>query len=274
MKTGLIVTTRKSRSLLVISAAAILLGHIVTAGPAWALSEIQREDIPPATNEVPKAPDATQPLDPSQPAMPDATQPTINSPQGEQPATPQDGTDGDDTGTDDEDPARSSIARPDVDPNAPLPEVFYDVLKLPEPVRRMRQLLIDAAKSGDIEKLRPLLGTGDSATQLSLADMTDDPIAFLKSQSGDADGEEILAIMEEVLSAGYVHLDAGTPEELYVWPYFFAYPLDKLTPQQKVEMYKIVTASDFEEMQNFGNYIFFRLGISPDGHWAFFVAGE
>jgi len=138
----------------------------------------------------------------------------------------------------------------------------------------MRQLLIDAAKSGDIEKLRPLLGTGDSATQLSLADITDDPVAFLKSQSGDEDGEEILAIMEEVLSAGYVHLDAGTPEELYVWPYFFAYPLDKLTPQQKVEMYKIVTASDFEEMQNFGNYIFFRLGISPDGHWAFFVAGE
>jgi len=261
VKTGLNVPNRKSRSLLAISTAALLLGHIAAAGPAWALSEIQREDIPPATNEQPKAPDAAQP--------------GTDKPQDEQPATQQDGTDdGDDTGTDDEDPARSSIARPDIDQNAPLPEVYYDVLKLPEPVRRMRQLLIDAAKSGDIEKLRPLLGTGDSATQLSLADITEDPIAFLKSQSGDPDGEEILAIMEEVLSAGYVHLDAGTPEELYVWPYFFAYPLDKLTPQQKVEIYKIVTASDFDEMQSFGSYIFFRLGISPEGHWAFFVAGE
>lgn len=272
MKTGFILTTRKLRWLLAISAAALLLGNIVATGPAWALSEIQREEIPPANTEQPKAPDSTMPGDSTEPATPGATEPDVNSPEQQ----PQDdsGADSNDAGTDDEDPARSSIARPDVDPNAPLPEVFYDVLKLPEPVRRMRQLLIDAAKSGDIEKLRPLLGTGDSATQLSLADMTDDPIAFLKSQSGDAEGEEILAILEEVLSAGYVHLDAGTPEELYVWPYFFAYPLDKLTPQQKVEIYKIVTASDFEEMQNFGNYIFFRLGISPDGHWAFFVAGE
>ncbi|MCO5063026.1 MAG: alanine and proline-rich secreted protein Apa [Rhizobiaceae bacterium] len=242
-----------------LSATALLAGFVAAPAPAWALSEIQREDLPPAGDEQrPLPPGATEP------AAPDAT-----APQDGQPASPESGTE-----SDDEDPARSSVARPDVDPNAPLPEILYDVEKLPEPVQRMRKLLIEAAKTGDIEKLRPLLGTGENATQLSLADINDDPIAFLKSQSGDPEGEEILAIMEEVLSAGYVHLDAGTPEELYVWPYFFAYPLDKLTPPQKVEIYKIVTASDFEEMQNFGNYIFYRLGISPDGNFAFFVAGE
>ena len=257
---------RKIRLLAALSAAALLAGQIAATGPAWALSEIQREELPPTGSEQ-QAPGATEPSDPAQ-SVPDAT-----TPDDDRPSTPEDGNDGG-AASDDEDPARSSLARPDIDPDAPLPEIQYDVQKLPEPVQRMRQLLIDAAKTGDIEKLRPLLGTGDSATQLSLADINDDPIAFLKSQSGDSDGEEILAIMEEVLSAGYVHLDAGTPEELYVWPYFFAIPLDKLTPPQKVEIYKIVTASDFEEMQSFGNYIFYRLGISPDGNFAFFVAGE
>ncbi|MBX3595945.1 MAG: hypothetical protein KF874_00100 [Rhizobiaceae bacterium] len=231
----------------------LFMGQLCVASPAWALSEIQREDLPPTGEEQPQvAPDSNSD---QQPAEPDTSAPA----DGNEPAS---------------EPDENSLARPDVDPNAPLPEVFYDVQQLPEPVRRMRQLLLDAAKTGEVEKLRPLLGQGDAATQLSLADINGDPIAFLKGQSGDPAGEEILAIMEEVLSAGYVHLDKGTPEELYVWPYFFAYPLEKLTPAQKVEIYKIVTASDFDEMQNFGNYIFFRLGITPDGHWAFFVAGE
>ncbi|RWI07575.1 MAG: hypothetical protein EOQ92_33530, partial [Mesorhizobium sp.] len=50
------------------------------------------------------------------------------------------------------------IANPQVDPDEPLPEVVYDLSKLPEPVRRMHDLIIGACKSGDIEKLRPLIG--------------------------------------------------------------------------------------------------------------------
>ena len=83
-----------------------------------------------------------------------------------------------------------------------------------------------------------------------------------------------MAILLEVLEAGYVHLNAGKPEELYVWPYFFAIPLDKLTDQQRVELFKLVTSGDYEDMKSFGAYIFYRLGISPDGSWRFFLAGE
>ena len=129
-------------------------------------------------------------------------------------------------------------------------------------------------KSGDIEKLRPLIGTGDSITQLSLTDIDGDPVNFLKGLSGDADGQEILAILEEVLDAGFVHLDAGTPQELYVWPYFFALPLDKLDPKQRVELFKIVTSGDYDDMKQFGAYIFYRVGITPAGQWTFFVAGD
>jgi hypothetical protein len=51
-------------------------------------------------------------------------------------------------------------------------------------------------------------------------------------------------------------------------------PLDRLTPEQKVELFKIVTGSDYREMADFGSYIFYRLGIAPDGVWHFFVAGD
>lgn len=166
------------------------------------------------------------------------------------------------------------MANPRADPDAPLPEVVYDLGKLPEPVRRMRDLIVEACKSGDIEKLRPLIGTGDAMTQLSLSDIDGDPIAFLKGLSGDTEGQEILAIMEEVLNAGYVHVDVGTPQELYVWPYFFALPLDKLDARQRVELFKIVTAGDYDGMKQFGAYIFYRIGITPAGQWTFFVAGD
>ena len=51
-------------------------------------------------------------------------------------------------------------------------------------------------------------------------------------------------------------------------------PLRELTPAQKVELFKIVTGSDYRAMQDFGAYIFYRLGIAPDGTWHFFVSGE
>ncbi|MCR2600294.1 hypothetical protein NSP09_24545, partial [Salmonella enterica] len=82
---------------------------------------------------------------------------------------------------------------------------------------------------------------------LSLGEYDGTPLEFLKSLSGDSNGQELLAILVDLLESGYAHLDAGTPNEVYVWPYFFAYPLDKLDDRQMVELYQIVTAGDFEE---------------------------
>ncbi len=154
------------------------------------------------------------------------------------------------------------------------PKILKDLSLLPFPTRRMHELILEATKSGDIEKLRPLIGTGDSATQLSLGGFEGDAIDFLKKQSGDPNGQELLAILEEVLEAGFVHLDKGTDHELYVWPYFFAYALDQLDDRQMVELFRIVTFGDFQDMQDFGGYIFYRVGISPTGRWHFFVAGD
>ncbi|PRD46008.1 hypothetical protein C5748_01685 [Phyllobacterium phragmitis] len=165
-------------------------------------------------------------------------------------------------------------ARPQVKENGTPPVVQYDVEELPAAVKQMRERILEAAKSGNVEALRPLIGTGDDMTALSLSGFEGDPIDYLKGISGDNDGQEVLAILVDLLETGYVHLDAGGSNELYVWPYFFAYPIDKLTPPQMVELYQIITAGDYDDMKTFGAYIFYRIGISPDGKWQFFVAGD
>ena len=144
---------------------------------------------------------------------------------------------------------------------------------LPEPVKRMRERIMQAARDADFEALRPLMGGGSEGTQLSFGVVDGDPIDFLRSQGGDPDGYEILAILEEVLEAGYAIYDPGTPNETYVWPYFAATSLEALTPKQRVELFKLVTSGDYEDMRDFGAYIFYRAGISSDGRWRFFVAG-
>ena len=250
-----------------------LLFLLLYASTAFALFEIKREEIPalvmppkPADNQS-ATPENSVPMpDPIQ--MPTTTPPAgTEEPADDQPAKPQDAK-----------PTEPGDAKgpavPKLDPEGPLPEIVYDLSRLPEPVARMRSLLVEASKTGDIEKLRPLLGQDKAIPQLSLSAIEGDPIAFIKGLSGDGEGQEILAIMEEVMNAGYVHLGEGTEENLYVWPYFFGIPLEKLNPRQKVELFKIVTAGDYEDMKQYGAYVFYRLGITPDGRWAFFVAGD
>ncbi len=227
-----------------------------------ALSEIKKEDLPKAAEPAPAKPGAEQ-----KPAG-EAQTPPAAAP--EKPAAaPENPAPTDDAGT-----AATNPAMPNAKDGAPVPQVEYDVSKLPFPVQKMRELILTAAKSGSIEALRPLIGSGDDVTMLSLTDIDGDPLAFLKSLAGDPDGQEILAILVDVLESGYVHLDAGTADELYVWPYFFAYPLDKLDARQKVELFQIVTAGDYDEMKQFGTYVFYRLGITPKGRWRFFVTGD
>jgi hypothetical protein len=175
------------------------------------------------------------------------------------------------------------LTAPSDDPAAPetaaaqaaeLPEIITDLSVLPFPVRKMRELILDAAYSGDVEKLRPYIGYGDDVTMLSLGGMEQDPIEFLKSISGDAEGHEILAIITEILEAPAIRFEYQPDNYVYVWPYYYAYPFEELTPEQRVQLFRIITYGDYEEMVAFGNYIFYRLGITPEGRWRFFVAGD
>jgi hypothetical protein len=153
------------------------------------------------------------------------------------------------------------------------PEIITDPARLPPAVARMRERILAAARSGELAKLFGVMKAGAAVPIFSFSDETD-PIAFWKSNYPDSEGAEALAILISVLEAGCVHVDIGTPQEIYLWPYFARVPLKSLTPEQRVELFRIITGADYKEMVEFGVYSFYRVGIAPDGSWQFFVSGD
>ena len=226
-----------------LSAAAIVMAAVFASQDAVALSELRRapDRQPPSETAPPTGP--TLPL-------PD---PLIN-----RPTTGQ-------SDSFDNDAGDNQAALADA-------EIILDPSKLPEPVRRMRGLIQEAAASGDIERLRQLTDPGPRQTQVN--GETNDPIEAMRSYSGDPDGLEILAILLDILSTGAARLDAGTPDETYVWPYFAGKDLASLTPAERVELLRIVTAGDLMGMEEAGNYNFYRIAITPEGEWKSFTGGD
>lgn len=156
---------------------------------------------------------------------------------------------------------------------AKAPRVSHDITLLPKAVQKTHSTLLRAAHNGNLAALTTIITANGKVPTVSF-DEVGDPVQHLRDLSGDEEGQEILAILLEVLEAGYAQLDPGTDSEIYVWPYFASVRLDTLTPQQRVELFTLVTAGDYEDMKAFGAYNFFRLGISPDGVWQFFIAGD
>lgn len=148
-------------------------------------------------------------------------------------------------------------------------EVHRGTEGLPAKVVTTRQKLLDAAYSGDLSELKKVMQQNELPPSVSVNDVGD-AISFLKTQSGDGEGLEMLAILTDLLESGWTRVEAGKPTEMYVWPYFAEKPVEQLTAQEKVELFKIITSGDYEEMKSEGRYKFFTVGIGPDGTWHYF----
>jgi hypothetical protein len=173
-------------------------------------------------------------------------------------------------------PAQKSTAGAEKDkghiaPPSTVAEIITDLSRLPAPVARTRERLLVAARSGDLQQLTALMT--DTPPIFSFTD-DKDPVAFWKANYPDSDGVEVLSILTMILESGFVRVDEGTSQEMYVWPYFVRMSLGALTPQQKVELFRLVTGADYKDMMKLGVYVFYRVGISPDGTWQFFVSGD
>ena len=153
------------------------------------------------------------------------------------------------------------------------PEITGDLSRLPPAVAQMRDKILSAARTGNLQTLLAVMRTSGTMPVFSYSE-DKDPIAYWKMNYPDTDGVEVLATLISILEAPFAHVEQNTPQEVYLWPYFARMPLAALSPEQKVELFRIVTGGDYKEMVNVGAYSFFRIGISPDGSWQFFVAGE
>lgn len=152
-------------------------------------------------------------------------------------------------------------------------ELLPDNEELRERVGSMRERLILAARSGDIARLGVAFQVNETMPVFTRGGERD-PVAFWKKASGDGEGREILAVLLNILDLPAALINKGTPQEMYVWPYLAHLPLNDLSPRQTVDLYRLMTAQDVRDMRTLGSWVFWRLGIGPDGTVHFFLAGE
>lgn len=140
--------------------------------------------------------------------------------------------------------------------------------ELPTNARETRDALAAAAKSGDIEELRQW---GDIPPDLGAAQS--DPIAYWRKISRDGSGREVLAVLANVLALPPARLPIGSDPEnniVFVWPYLAELPLDKLTPAQEVDLYRLMPPDAAKAMREKRKWTWWRLAIGADGSWRAF----
>jgi hypothetical protein len=171
-------------------------------------------------------------------------------------------------------------AAPSALPRAP--EVSRDVEALPEQVRRMRALILDAVRSGDAENLRrpiewnevpPSFGKGVARGARGPA-MASELLRVFRERSGDGQGRETMGQIVNIIAVGYARTGIGTRQEIFVWPYFAALDPRLLTPEQEVDAHRVLHADAVREWREKGRYPGWRLGIGLDGTWHYFTGAE
>ncbi len=156
-----------------------------------------------------------------------------------------------------------------------------DLAALPERVRAMRELILEAVDGRDIEELRraiernetlPIFATGAQRPR-TFADV----VEFLKSQSFDGQGRETLAIIAAIFDQAYATITRG-PVVTYEWPAFAARTFSEASEDERREMWRCVRfaslASSADKALDFKTPAIERIGIGADGTWHYFVASS
>lgn len=157
-------------------------------------------------------------------------------------------------------------------PARPAVEILRDIGVLPQQVARMRAAILGAAASGDIEQMRVPVDMNEIPPMVA-KEKVGDLAPYWKKISGDGQGREIMATAVELFRTGFVRKPQAAGGDMYIWPYFAEMPLDKLTPAQEVELLTLVSPARLKEMRAKGQYDGYRIGITQDGVWHFFMNG-
>jgi len=139
--------------------------------------------------------------------------------------------------------------------------------ELPSAVAERREAILTAALICDLDALAILTSPSFTAS-FGGGDPKDVWIADEDS------GYEPMRALVEILRL------APTPTEaadgvFFLWPPAFTYDTWEEVPEADREALRVLyNDSDFEGFAQFGGYIGYRTGITEDGTWTFFVAGD
>lgn len=144
---------------------------------------------------------------------------------------------------------------------------------LPAPVEEMRQAILAATRTGDIEDLLVPLDWNELTPDVA-KEAVDDPIDYWKKISADGEGREVLAALANILEMRPAELPLGKDLEnniIYVWPYLAEAKLDQLTPAEQVDLLRLVPPEKAKEMRKANKWTWWRLTIGADGTWHAFT---
>lgn len=154
-------------------------------------------------------------------------------------------------------------------PPPPATQLSSTSDKLPAQVTEMLDGILAAVKSGRIEDLRVPFAWNELPPSIT-TEKVDDPIAWWKRRSADGEGREILAILASLIDAGHAVVPVGRDVEnarLYVWPRFAEATLDKLSAEDEVQLYRLITPAMLKAMREKKKWTWYRLVIGADGTW-------
>jgi hypothetical protein len=152
------------------------------------------------------------------------------------------------------------------------PAPSRDIAALPERVRAMRELILEAVETGDVEDLRravernetlPIFATGAQRPR-TFADV----VEFLKARSFDGRGRETLAIIAAIFEQPYARITRG-PAVTYEWPAFAARSVSDASEEERREMWRCIRFAGLFAPDEKTPQIK-RIGIGADGTWHYF----
>ncbi len=146
------------------------------------------------------------------------------------------------------------------------------IADLPIPVQEMRDAILIAVASGDIEELRTPIEWNELRPEFGIPP-DQDPIEYWRKTSKDGAGREILAILGNLLADAPAKLPIGPDLEnndVFVWPYLSELPPNTLSPYQKVELFRIMPPDVAANIRTSKHWTWYRLAIAADGTWHIF----
>lgn len=138
---------------------------------------------------------------------------------------------------------------------------------LPAPVAETRRAIATAAIACDYPALEAL-GGSDLNTSFGGG-------GFMNIVEWENDGEEPLALIVRLLDLAYATQDFEDLPRYFVWPSAFVYDTwEEIPPADLEALRTIYTDEQLDQIAAFGSYAGWRIGITEDGDWRFFVAGD
>lgn len=156
---------------------------------------------------------------------------------------------------------RESCSASELDPDR------GDQESLPDEVAAARRAIVAAAVACDYDALAGLTGPGFT---YSFGD-DGDPAGHWRTLETEGRGPKPLRFLVELFDRPYGTTDDGS----YVWPSAFTYDDWSSVPDADREALRpLYGDEDFAAWEDFGSYIGYRISITADGEWTFFVAGD